>query len=294
MGSVRPARRFDALRASSSRGGRGDCSSRRPSLRFRLPTEVCRSTPAPSRDSEESTRPTMLPSLGFPAPRHIPERGTRSIREASRPHGVPRSRFGHLLRGVHPRPCGRPCGLPSVHGLLASRRSPRVGRSPSRGTLPSCRLARRFASLLKVRADTFGFRASIPTSSSFRPPSPCGRGASMPPCGSSLQSVLPHRPCERFDSRPLPHHALGGMTSRPACVSRSCGAVRSACPSRGRRLSWVSSPCDRHGATRTARRAGVWIRLPMRGCNGPRHRSLPSQHDPTGTRRPQPSAAVLR
>ena len=38
-------------------------------------------------------------------------------RRASRPHGVPRARFGYLLRGVHPRPCGLPCGARASTGF---------------------------------------------------------------------------------------------------------------------------------------------------------------------------------
>jgi len=244
-------------------------------------------------DPEGPTRPTMLPSLDFPAPRHVPERGTRdpqslpALRRAACEVWVPPSR--------RPPPSLRaPLRGPSVHGLRASRRSPRAGRTPSREPLPSCRLARRFASLLKVRADASGFRASIPASSSFGPPRPRGHGASMPPCDSSLQSVLPHRPVERFGSRSLPHHALGGMTSRPACVSRSCGAIGVVGPSRGYRLSWDLPPCDRRGTARNARRAGSWIRLAGGGDSVPGPALSPLVTFRPRPRGSRPGAAVLR
>jgi hypothetical protein len=50
-------------------------------------------------------------------------------------------------------------------------------------------------------------------------PDPEGPGASMPSWASSLQSTLSLRLSHRFGSRGIPSHALGGLTSRPACVS---------------------------------------------------------------------------
>lgn len=215
-------------------------------------------------------------------------------RGASRPHGVPRARFGYLLRGVHPRPSGRPCGPRAstgfaLRGVLLAPVGLPLGRP-----LPSCRSSRRFASLLKVRADASGSRASIPASSSFGPPCPRGRGASMPPCDSSLQSALPHRPAGRFGSRPLPHHALGGMTSRPACVSRSSGAVDVVGPSRGYRLSWDLPPHDRHGAAADVGRAGSWLRLAGRGDSAPDTALNPLVTSRPGPRGSRPGAAVFR
>lgn len=152
----------------------------------------------------------------------------------------------------------RPLRAASVHGLLTSRRSPRADRAPSREPLPSCRCARRFASLLKVRADATGFRALIPASSSFRPPTLSGRSVD-----ASLRFVPPVRsPPPTWPalwSRTLPHHALGGLTSLPACVSRSCDPVGWACPSRGCRHSWDSSPCDRHGTARNVHGTRIWF-----------------------------------
>jgi hypothetical protein len=210
----------------------------------------------------------------------MPERRTRCPRGVQ-PHGVPRARFGYLLRGVHHHPCES----------LAAPERPRASHFEAFSS-------RRSDSLSEVHA-LLPFPASIrlapigacgrdrlqgldPDTSSCGPSSPCGRDASMPPCDSSLQSVLPLRPCERFMvSRPLPHHALGGMTSRPACVSRSCGTEGSAGPFRGCQLSWDLSPCDRRGVTRIVRRAGSWIHLTARGVYAPRTDPSPLALDPT-------------
>jgi len=146
IGCVGPARRFYALRARPGSSRRADCSARHPPCAFRFPSEAHRITPAPSREPEGSARQTMLPSLGFRAPRHMPGRRTR-LPQGVRPCGVPRPRFGASIAASTTVPPGalRP---PSVHGLSSSRRSPLVGRTPSRKPLPSCRCARRIASPL--------------------------------------------------------------------------------------------------------------------------------------------------
>lgn len=72
---------------------------------------------------------------------------------------VPRPRFGHLLRGVHHRTCEPPCEGSSVHGLLPSRRSPRIDRAPFREPRPSGR-SKRLATPCGA-GDAVDFRASI-------------------------------------------------------------------------------------------------------------------------------------
>jgi len=185
---------------------------------------------------------------------------------------------------------------PSVHGLSPSRCSPRADPAPSREPLPSCRSARRFASLLKVRADAFGFRA-LPGVELVRTtgPSRARTVASMPPWRSSLQSVLPLRPRERIGSRPLPPHALGGLTSRPACISRYCGSKGSVGPSRGYRLSWglLTLRPSRH---RVGTRGGLAHGFASDGrrCIRLAAGEKPSRRDPTELLRAPPGAAVLR
>jgi hypothetical protein len=160
-----------------------------------------------------------------------------------------------------PPSLGAPCGAPAssgftLQGVLLAPIAPPFG-GPSPRDVPRVDSPRPPGE----RADAGAFRALIPVSSSFLPRNPCGSRSSMPSWASSLPSTPSFRPYGRFVSRSLPHHALGGLTSRPACVSRCCGAEGLVDPSRGYRLAWVSSPSDRHSATRVVRRAGVWIRL---------------------------------
>lgn len=82
---ARPVRRFDALRASAWSNLPAGLLRQGAPLRFRFPAKAHRSTPAPSRGPEGPTRRTMLPSLSFRAPRHIPERWTRCLGGASGP-----------------------------------------------------------------------------------------------------------------------------------------------------------------------------------------------------------------
>ena len=231
---------------------RADCSARRPPCALRFPSEAHRITPAPSREPEGSARRTMLPSLGFRAPRHMPERRTRCP-QGVLPCGVPRPRFGYLHRGVHHRPSGSLAAPERPRAFLfeafSSRRSDSL--SEAHALLP-LRASIRLAPIGACGRDRL--QGLDPGESSFRPSSPCGRDASMPPWGCSLQSVLPLRPASAswIRARSLTTR-WAGLTSRPACVSRSSGAEGSACPSRGRRLSWDSSPFNRRGITESRR-----------------------------------------
>jgi len=103
IGSVRPARRFDALRAFA----RTDLPSRLapdggPPCAFvslRGPSQHPRTVPQIRR----STGRTMLPPLDFVASRHM--RGGGPVRARGfRPRTVPRPGFGYPPRGVHHRP----------------------------------------------------------------------------------------------------------------------------------------------------------------------------------------------
>jgi hypothetical protein len=200
----------------------------------------------------------MLPLLGFAAPRHMPGRRIRSCARLPASHRATSEVWSPPSRRPPPtlrtplRRLERPRASP-FKAFSSHRSDPLSGASAlwafhaTRGPLRSRRRSR----LQGVDLDA----------SSFRPPGPEGPDASMPSWVSSLQSVLSLRSAMRFDRARLPHHALGGLTSRPACVSRCCGAEGLVDPSRGYRLAWVSPPSDRHSATRAVRRAGVWIRL---------------------------------
>ena len=232
--------------------GRADCSARRPPCALRFSSEAHRITPAPSREPEGSARRTMLPSLGFRAPRHMPERRTRCP-QGVLPCGVPRPRFGYLPRGVHHRPfesLAAPERPRAFHfEAFSSRRSGSLSEAPA---LLPLRASIRLAPIGACGRDRL--QGLDPGGSSFGPSGPCG------PTRRCLPGVVPFR---AFSPSVLasaswirarsPITRWAGLTSRPACVSRSSGAEGSACPSRGCRLSWDSSPCNRHGITEDRR-----------------------------------------
>jgi hypothetical protein len=99
----------------------------------------------------------------------------------------------------------------------------------------------------------------------------------------------------RFGSRGIPSHALGGLTSQPACVSGCSGSRRSAVPSRGCRLSWAFSPSDRHGTAGIGAGGGLML-SPHGSCALQAARTDPSPlTSPTRPRlSPPPGAAVHR
>jgi len=145
MASVRPARRFDARRALTGPGLPNGL--RRPGtfpalpLPYRVPSRSSRTAP-PTRGPACRA---MLPSLGFPTSRRMPDRRIL-ITRGSRPRMAPRPGFGYPIRGFDVEP---PHALRrrSVHRLHPSRPSPRSARAPSRASLPSWRCSRRIASL---------------------------------------------------------------------------------------------------------------------------------------------------
>jgi len=163
IGSVGPLGVSTPSGLPRGRACRTDCSARRPPCAFRFPSEVHRSTPAPSRTPEGTlVRRCFLPWASLP---HDTCRNGGSSPRGVQPRSAPRGVW--IPHRDHP--AGPPGTLrpPSVHGLHPSRRSPRAGRTPSRAPLPSCRSPRRFASPLRSVADAVGFRASIPAASSF-------------------------------------------------------------------------------------------------------------------------------
>jgi hypothetical protein len=202
IGSVEPARRRDALRACRRSALRPAFAARRASSCFRFPTEVHRSTPAPSRRPKPtSSNDASSPGLwcrtthagaadplraGRPAPCRAacevwspPSR--RPPPSLPAPCGVGAS-FGFSLQGVLLASIGSPLG-----GLLPSWRCPRGLASPPWGACERGRL-----------------QGLDPDASSFRPSPPGGRDAPMPSWDSSLQSVLPlpptHASCDHAGS----------------------------------------------------------------------------------------------
>jgi hypothetical protein len=218
MGSVGPARRFDAHRAltrtSLPTGFRRTAAPLALSLLFRGPSQHPRTVPRARRRA----RRTMLPLLGFRALRHMRAGGPVSAR-------LPASRRAACgvwdpLRDLHRRPSrvlrrGASMGF-ALQGLLLgavgpSREVPcplgvhRVGSPRPHGE----------------RADAVAFRASIPPRARSAVPDPEGSGAPMPSWAFSLQSA--HRPpvaaalCSRrdplarvgWDRRPVPPASQG-------------------------------------------------------------------------------------
>jgi hypothetical protein len=262
MGSVEPARRFHALRAS-----------RRSALR----AAFARGGP-----------PRAFASLprSIAAPPHRPVGRSRLSDDASSP-GL-RCRTTHAgaadpLRAGRPAPCRAacevwsppsrrpppslpaPCGVGasfgfSLQGLLLTS----IG-SPLGGLLPSWRCPRGFASPPWGACERGRLQGVDPDVSSFRPSCPEGRDAPMPSWDSSLQSVLPLPPT----------HALWIRAGSPHTPGRIDVSVRS----RLRVLRWgeVGWPLSglpallgfahlptSSASLRSGRGAGSWLRLEAR------------------------------
>ena len=256
MGSVRPARRFYALRAFA----RTDLPSRLapdggPPCTFALLQRPI-ATPPHRPAGPKTGLPDEASSPGLPCP--TTRAGTVDPRTAGLPAPL------RAASGVWVPPSRRPPpSLPMPEGTGASMGfalrglAPRVDRRPSRAPCP--RAVGRVDSPRPhgERADAVGFRASIPTRSrASHDPFP-GRARRCLLELRPSRAFAPSVPAYRFGSRSLPSHAFDGVTSRAACVSGSRGPEGSAGPSRDRRLSWGLPPCDRRGAAKTGTGCGL-------------------------------------
>jgi hypothetical protein len=290
-GFRRPARRFDALRATAGTGRRADCSARRPPCAFRFPSEVHRSTPAPSRIPEGILDGRCFLPWAFsphdtcrvvgPSPRGVRPRG--EPREVwvppSRPKPPilrepcgPRASTGFTLQGFLLAPVGPPLGSPCppvVSRVESPRPSGACGHGRLQGLDPGGELVPSVGPSRARRVDAF---------LGFVPPE------RSPPPSSRALSVRARSLITRWT----------GTTSRPACVSRCCGAEGSACPSRGRRLSWDSSPCDRRGAARAVAEGGLMVSPHGSRRVRASNRFMPSRERPEPGDEARPDAAVLR
>jgi hypothetical protein len=208
MGSVRPARRFDAHRALA-----------RPSVPSRLSPDggppcafapLQRSIAAPPHRpaNPKARRRTMLPLLGFLALRHVPGRRTRS-RGASGSAAC-RVRGFDLPRGLHHRPSralrrGASMGF-TLQGVLLEA----IGTSCE---APCLRDVGHVDSPRPPgeRADAVAFKASIPLRARSAVPDPEGPGAPMPSWVSPLQSTNPASVASALGRGAIPSHALGGI-----------------------------------------------------------------------------------
>jgi len=161
MGSVRPARRLDALRAFSSRGlpSRPKSDGGPPYAFALLQRSIAAPPHRPADPKAGSSDDASSPGLRCRTTRA--RTADPRFRRASGPAAC-------RVRGFV-TPIAASTTVPpdafrrrSVHRLHPSRPSPRVDRSPSRSSLPSWRCSRRFASPPGGRADAIDFRASIP------------------------------------------------------------------------------------------------------------------------------------
>jgi len=263
-----------------------------PSVRLPIPCRGLSQHPRTVPAARRRPRQTMLPPLGFLAPRHMPER--RSV-SAGRPAPKRAARgLGTSCATMTSVPAERPFGPPSVLGLLPSRRSPRAGRTPSREPLPSCRCPRRFASPLKERADAAGFRASIPAASSFCRRTLAGTTRRCLPGLRPSRAFSPAVLASAFGSRPLPHHALGGtdVPNRLRLEVLRSGGVGWPLSGLPALLGFLTLRPSRH---RKDRAEGGLMDSPhgsrrVRASN----RSLPSRDRPEPRGEPRPDAAVHR
>jgi hypothetical protein len=203
------------------------------------------------------------------------------LRAGVQPCAVPRPRFGYLHRGVHHHPSGslaapeRPRASPFE--AFSSVRSDSLSEVPA---LLPLRASIRLAPIGACGRDRL--QGLAPGSSSFCPSHLAVRRAEAS-WGSSLQSVLPLCPYERFvDSRPLPHHALGGIDvpSRlrlGVLRSRGIGLPLSGLPAL---LGFFTLQPSRHHRESKGR-AGSWFRLTTRGVYAPRIDLSPLRSDST-------------
>jgi hypothetical protein len=234
----------------------------------------------------------MLPSLGFSHPTTHARATDPRDRAASRPRGAPRTGFGYPLRDSTAAPASAR-RRPSVHGLHPTRPSPRAGRPPFRGALPSWRCTR-LSRPLPGGADGRGrLQGFDPDAELVQAADPCG------PARRCLPGLHPSRAL----SPPVLARVLGCTRGPPPRVGRDdvparlrLGVLRtggSVGPSRGYRLSWVSSPFDGRGTARTAAGGGL-IASPQ----GPRACRRANPSEPPRTRpsrsKPRPGTTVHR
>jgi len=270
-----------------------DCSGRRPPLRFRSPSEVHQTTPAPSRRPEGRPVGQCFLPWALPAVRHVPERRTRIPRGLPAPLRaasgvwVPPSRrpppslptpfgagasFGFSLQGVLLAAIGPPLGGPCPHGV-ARVDSPRPQGGVRTRSTPGPRSRREF-----VR--TIGSRRTRCVDAFL---------------GFTLQSTLPLRPGTLLCSQSLPPARVGW------CDVQShlrLGVLRR------ERVGWPLSglpallgfstlrPSRRRSGRRAGRAHGFASRL-VRVAGGA-NRSEPRHERPSRRRSADPSSAVHR
>jgi hypothetical protein len=249
MGSARPARRLDALRALGDGLSRSAFAVRAPSVRFRVPSEVLRGTPAPSgrscdRASDDShfhglscrtthagaavardgrgSAPPASHVRGFDPHRGDRHRPSRRLATSERPSACLLEAFSSCRSDT----------LPGVHSLLSFLTSVRslLREAVGRGRLQG------------VDLDTNTFGPPSPARTNPRDSRCVVASTRFTPLELSLPASWRHAlvAC-------APRSRSDRSTSRPICVFGSFGSPESVRPSRGHRLVRGSSPCDRRG-----------------------------------------------
>jgi len=263
MGSVRPARRFDALRALAGPGLPSRIApDGGPPCAFAL---LQRSIAAPphrpadpkARMSDDASSPGLLCLTTHP------ERRTR-VSRGFRPRCVPRPGFGYPHRGFHRRPSRR-LAAPERPRLHPSRPSPRDDRHPFRSALPSWCSPRRFASPPWGACGRGHVQGLDPVASSF-----CRSGSRRI---RRADAFLGFHPPERSLSSAFASASdRGGSPRTHWAVRRPVSPASQGLAARGDRLSplgGAGSPGLSHLPTVTAPRgsgrgAGSWIHLTAR------------------------------
>jgi len=290
-GFRRPARRFDALRATAGTGRRRGLLRATPSVRLPIPFRGPSQHPRTVPGSRRNPRRTMLPPLGFFAPRHLPERrcvsagrpapqrvagglgpplrhSPPSLRE---PCG-PRASTGFTLQGVLLAPVGLPLGSPcppAVARVDSPRSSGTCGHGRLQGLDPGVELVRSVAPLRARRVDAF---------LGFVPPE-----RSPPPSSRAL-----------LNWRPVPHHALGGndVPTRLRLEVLRSGGIGWPLSGLPALLGFLTFRPSRH---RKGRAEGGLMVSPL---DSPRvratNRSMPSRDRPWPTLAHRPGTAVHR
>lgn len=280
IGSARPARRLDALRAPECRAVPG--GSHRPGA-LRALSRPFRGLPSSARVAPSATRAdrrTTLPSVGFRAVRHMPGRWIRVVGGVL-PSRVPRPGFGHPLRGVPHRPSRRRTASERPSACLleafSSHRSVVLSDEPALLAFSASNRP-----LLREAGGRGRLQGFDPDASSFRPPGPRGiRRVDASTRFSPLERSPPASWRRAFHRARSPSPRLR-RTSPPGRGIGSCGSSGSARPSRGRRLVRGSSPCDRRGSVPTGAGGGLMAsprsRTRCRRCGTdepPRHPARP-------------------
>jgi len=267
MGSARPARRFDALRALGGGLSHAAFAERAPSVHFRVPSEVLSGTPAPSGRSWESqdwiaddahflglscrtthagaavardgrgSAPPASHVRGFDPHRGITHHPSRCLATSERPSACLLEAFSSRRSDVLP-------GIPTLLSFLTSVRS-LLREAVGRGRLQGVDLdANACGPPGRSRTNPWTSRC-VAASTRFSP-------LELSPPASWRRALVARAPRSRADR----------STSRPIFVFGSCGSPGSVHPSRGHRLVRGFSPCDRRGFVPTGAGGELMVSLP--------------------------------